>query len=163
MIRVPRLLMGGCLVALALATTAHGQPAHTGHVIATPASLQWAPGPPALPAGAMMVVLSGDPAKEGPFVIRAKLPDGWKVPPHMHPTDEHVTVIKGSLLVGMGEKVDTAAMKPLPAGGYALMPAKGAHYVTTKGETIIQVHALGPFAVTYVNPADDPRTKGKTN
>jgi len=30
------------------------------------------------------------------------------------------------------------------------------HYAWTDGETVVQVHGQGPFAITYVNPADDP-------
>jgi hypothetical protein len=26
---------------------------------------------------------------------------------------------------------------------------------------VVQVHAMGPFALTYVNPADDPTPKGQ--
>ena len=33
-------------------------------------SIEWKPGPAAIPAGAKMAVLEGDPTKEGPFVVR---------------------------------------------------------------------------------------------
>jgi quercetin dioxygenase-like cupin family protein len=170
MIRIPRFVACAVLVApllgaTTLVNTVHGQaaPQAPAHGIVSPTTIQWAPGPPSLPAGAMMAVLSGDPAKEGLFVIRAKLPDGYKVNPHRHPTDEHVTVLKGGLMMGMGEKFDKAALSPVVAGGYFAAPANQPHYVVAKGETIIQVTAMGPFSVTYVNPADDPRTKAKTN
>lgn len=162
-------VVSGILIVLAFAVTASSQatapsaqPA-TGHTIVNPSTIQWMPAPPSLPAGATMAVLSGDPTKEGLFVIRAKFPDGYRVNPHMHPTDEHVTILKGSMLMGLGEKFDRAAMHPVATGGYFLAPANTAHYVQAKGETIIQVSAMGPFSVTYVNPADDPRTKAKTN
>jgi quercetin dioxygenase-like cupin family protein len=170
MIRIPRFLACTFLVAPLLASAplvsiVQGQtaPQAPAHGIVSPAAIQWAPGPPSLPAGAMMAVLSGDPTKEGLFVIRAKLPDGYKVSPHRHPTDEHVTVLKGGLMMGMGEKFDKAALNPVGAGGYFSAPANQPHFVVAKGETIIQVTAMGPFSVTYVNPADDPRTKAKTN
>lgn len=78
--------------------------------------LKWGAAPPAFTAGAQMAVVDGDPAKSGPFVIRAKFPAGYKVMPHFHPTDEHVTVISGTLAAGMGEKWDDAAMKTFTAG-----------------------------------------------
>jgi quercetin dioxygenase-like cupin family protein len=93
------------------------------------------------------------------YVLRAKLPDGYKVPPHWHPSDENVTVLKGTLLVGKGEKLDPATMEELPAGSFMRMPKTMRHYAMAKGETIIQVHGIGPFDVNYVNPADDPRKK----
>jgi hypothetical protein len=129
------------------------------HVMTNDADLKWGPGPDSLPAGAQMAVIDGDPSKTGAFVLRAKLPDGYKVPPHWHPTDEGVTVLSGSLMAGIGEKWDEASMKTLTGGGFARMPKKTAHYVMAKGETVIQVHAMGPFEVTYVNPKDDPRKK----
>lgn len=123
------------------------------------ADLTWGPAPPAFNAGAQMAVVDGDPAKAGPFVIRAKFPAGYKVMPHWHPTDEGVTVISGSLAAGMGDKWDDAAMKTFTAGAFARMPKKATHYVEAKEETIIQVHGTGPFTLTYVNPSDDPRKK----
>ena len=121
--------------------------------------LKWGPAPPAFNAGAQMAVLDGDPTKAGPFVLRVKFPDGFKVMPHWHPTDESLTILSGTLMAGMGEKWDDAAMKTFTAGGFARMPKKTPHYVMAKGETVIQVHAIGPFVLTYVNPKDDPRHK----
>ena len=129
------------------------------HVVVRPDDLKWGPAPPGLPAGAMLAVLTGDPSKPVPYVIRAKLPDGYKVPPHWHPADENVTVIKGTLMVGKGGKFNRDASEALPAGGFARMPKEMRHFAWSKGETIIQVHGIGPFEITYVNPADDPRKK----
>src|SRR5689334_15934045 len=78
--------------------------ADKGHVMVRPADIKWGPAPPGLPAGAQIAVLSGDPGKAGPYVLRAKLPDGYKIPPHWHPTDENVTVLKGTFVAGKGEK-----------------------------------------------------------
>ena len=74
---------------------------------------KWGPASPALPPGAQMAVLAGDPGSEGPFVIRIKLPAGYRVPPHWHPVDEHVTIISGTLQLGMGDKFDAASMRAL--------------------------------------------------
>jgi anti-sigma factor ChrR (cupin superfamily) len=130
------------------------------HVMVSPSDVKWGPGPPSLPPGAQMAVLDGDPAMAGkPFVIRAKFPDGYRVQPHWHPADENVVVLSGSFSVGIGDKFDEGSMMALAPGGYAKMPKMTHHYATAKGETVIQVHGMGPFAVTYVNPADDPRNK----
>jgi len=141
-------------------TAAPTQPAKPpAHVIVGADEVKWGPGPPALPPGAQAAVLDGDPGKSGLFVIRVKFPDGYQVPPHSHPTDEHVMVVSGNLMAALGDKVNQAEMHTLMAGGYAKMPARSSHYVRAKGETIVQITAMGPFEVKYVNPADDPRTK----
>lgn len=130
------------------------------HTMTTAGDLKWGPGPDSLPPGTQMAVVDGDPGKAGvPFTIRAKLPDGYKVPPHFHPTDENVTVLAGSLSIGMGNKWDEASMKALGPHGFARLPKGMHHSAMAKGATEIQVHGVGPFAVTYVNRADDPRTK----
>jgi quercetin dioxygenase-like cupin family protein len=101
-------------------------------------------------------VISGDPSKPGLYVVRLRMPAGYKIAPHWHPTDEHVTVVSGNFALGMGEKFDKTALKTLPAGGYALLPAEMRHYAMATTAATVQVHGQGPFALTYVNAADDP-------
>ncbi len=126
----------------------------------TPDKVEWKPRSP----GLEIAVLSGDPAKEGaPFVIRLKLRDGLQVPPHWHPIDEHLTVMTGTLHAGMGEKFDRAGATSLPAGSYLMMPREMRHFVWAEGETIIQLHGIGPFKTIWVNPADDPSNKTGSN
>lgn len=130
------------------------------HVIMTAEDMKWGPGPDALPAGAQMAILDGDPGKAGmPFVLRAKLPDGYKIMPHWHPTDETVTVISGAFQVGMGDTWSDSSLKELKAGDYGRMGKTMRHFAQAKGDTVIQVGGMGPFAITYVNPKDDPRKK----
>jgi quercetin dioxygenase-like cupin family protein len=119
----------------------------------------WKPGPPSLPKGAAFAVLEGDPSKEGPFVFRVKVPDGYRVPPHTHPKTERITVLAGTLYVGMGEKVDEGAYTAMAAGAYGHWPAGMKHFGKAKGETVLQFHGTGPWSIQYVNPADDPRKK----
>jgi quercetin dioxygenase-like cupin family protein len=131
------------------------------HVMYAAADLKWSEAPPSLPAGAKIAVLDGDPGKAGMFTIRLQMPAGFKIPAHTHPTAEHVTVISGTCTLGMGPKFDEAAAKSLTAGGYVVMPAGMQHFAGTKEGCIVQVHAMGPFEVKYVNPADDPRQARK--
>jgi len=133
--------------------------AEKGHVFMPADDIKWGPGPPGLPPGVQVSVLMGNPGKAEPYVLRAKMPDGYKVPPHWHPTTENVTVISGTLMVGKGEKFSAAASHALPAGSFMSMPTEMRHFAWAKGETIIQVHGTGPFDITYVNPEDDPRKK----
>jgi anti-sigma factor ChrR (cupin superfamily) len=123
--------------------------------------VKWSPAPNVLPAGAQIAVISGDPSKDGPYVIRLKMPANYKVAAHNHPTTEYVTVLSGDFHVGMGDKLDAQKGQLLRAGGFAEAPAKMNHYAWVTSETIVQVHGNGPFAITYVDPADDP-SKGVT-
>ena len=118
---------------------------------------KWKDGPPSLPKGAQIAVLEGDPAKDGPFVFRLRIPDGYRVPPHTHPKTERITVISGTFNIGMGKKFDPQAMKQMPAGTYGYWPAGMAHFVSAKGETVLQFHGTGPWTINYIDPADDPR------
>ena len=118
--------------------------------------LKWGPAPAVFPAGAQMAVLSGDPNSAGTFVIRLKMPAAYKIAAHHHPTDEYVTVITGDFALGMGDKLDEAKSAHLAPGGFAEAPAKMNHFAWTKDGAVVQVSAEGPFAMTYVNPADDP-------
>ena len=131
------------------------------HVMYAAADLKWGDAPPSLPAGAKIAVLDGDPGKSGMFTIRLQMPAGFKIPAHTHPTAEHVTVISGTLNLGMGPKFDDATAKAMTAGAYAVMPAGMQHFAGSKEGCIVQVHAMGPFEVKYVNPADDPRQAKK--
>ena len=98
-----------------------------------------------------------DPSKAGEeFTVRLRFPNGYKVKPHTHPTTEHVTVLAGTFLVGMGSTFDRTKMVALEPGGFVSAPAEHAHYAAARGETVVQIHAIGPFALTYSNPSDAP-------
>jgi ketosteroid isomerase-like protein len=131
----------------------------TAHVAINAASLKWGAGPDALPKGASIAVVAGDPSKAAPYVLRARMPAGYRVMPHWHPTDENVTVLEGSVALGMGDSWDAAKMDSVGAGGLAVLPANMRHSFLAKTAATIQVHGMGPFTITYVNASDDPRTK----
>ena len=120
--------------------------------------LQWGPAP-GLPAGAEIAVLQGDPTSNQPFTIRLRFPNGYKVPPHTHPTVENVTVLSGTFLAGMGTTFDESQMQAFGRDGFASIPAEHAHYAKARGLTVVQLHAVGPFLINYVNPADAPTAR----
>jgi quercetin dioxygenase-like cupin family protein len=128
--------------------------ASTTHVVVVaPADIAWRP----LRPGAEIAVVSGNPDVSGqPFVMRMRYTANVRVPPHWHPTDEHITVLSGTFLLGMGERADASSATPLVAGAYAFAPAKMPHFAWSKGDTVVQVHGIGPFVINYVNPADAP-------
>jgi quercetin dioxygenase-like cupin family protein len=121
--------------------------------------LKWGPAPAIFPSGAKLAVLQGDPIKAEAVTVRLDFPNGYVLPPHFHPTDEAVTVIEGTFQVGMGDKVEKSKTTPVPVGGFVVAGAGQHHYAIAKGRTIVQVNLMGPFALTYVNPADDPTKK----
>src|SRR3989442_2243833 len=123
-------------------------------MVYAPSEIKWQDGPPSIPAGAKMALLDGNPAKDGPFVMRLKLPDGYRIPPHTHPKAERLTVISGTFHIGEGDKFDAAHGTAMPAGSYGTWAPGMKHYVWAKGETIVQLHGVGPWVIEYVNPAD---------
>jgi quercetin dioxygenase-like cupin family protein len=153
---VVALVLGSAAIVVAAAPLHAAEPHHT--VVAGDA-VKWGPAPPSLPPGAQAAVLLGSPAKEGPFVLRLKFPAGFTVPPHRHSKDEFVTVISGAFAVASGEKLDRAALKPLPPASFVHLPAGMPHYAFAEVETVVQINGVGPFDVSYVDPSDDPRKK----
>jgi hypothetical protein len=138
----------------------------TGHSMAArhffkPANINWMAAPPALPAGAKIAVLAGDPTKKGPFTMRLKVPGGYMIPAHWHSQTENVTVISGMLHLGMGNQMDTTKGQTLPTGAFASMPARMRHFAWSVGQTIVQLHGIGPFDIHYVDAVDDPRRSNK--
>ena len=135
--------------------------AATEHKMFDAATIEWGDAPPALPAGVKFAVLAGDPGKKGIFTVRLRMPAGYKIPPHTHPTAELITVISGTLHLGTGEKFDESAGHAMAPGSFMAMPANAKHFAWTTEETVVQVHGEGPFQVVYVDPADDPRKAKK--
>jgi mannose-6-phosphate isomerase-like protein (cupin superfamily) len=119
--------------------------------------LNWGPAPAVLPAGAKLAVLEGNPMQSGPYTMRLQMPAGYKIPPHHHHAREHVTVISGEFLVGMGDKFDESKMNSFSSGAFAYLEPTMHHYAMAKGETVIQLHGQGPWQIIYVNPADNPQ------
>jgi quercetin dioxygenase-like cupin family protein len=121
------------------------------HKIVRFGDLKWTP----VIKGCDLAAVSGDPnADGGAFVIRIRCADGSKIPPHWHPTDENVTVLKGTFLIGMGETFDETKLQTMNVGNFISMPKEMRHFAASKGESIVQVHGAGPFKVNWINPAD---------
>lgn len=122
--------------------------------------LEWGQAPPGLPEGSEVAILKGDPAKPGPYTVRVRMPDGYRVPPHSHATDERMKVLSGVLLVAHGPNMRTSGPATLEAGAKLELAAGTPHSITARGITIVEIESTGPFEITYVNQADDPRKTG---
>lgn len=127
------------------------------HVLVPAENVTWAPAPPALPPGAQISVLEGDPGQKGTVTLRLQFPADYEIPAHWHSMAERVTVLKGTLHVGMGDKLDRQKSQALRPGGYVSLPARMHHFAWTTSPTIVQITLEGPFDIFYVNPADDPQ------
>ena len=145
-------------VAVALTITGAAFAQHS-HVLVPADKVKWGPAPPALPAGAQISVLEGDPGQKGAITLRLQFPANYTVPPHWHSMTERVAVLSGTLQVGMGDTLDRQASKALRPGGFVSLPAKMHHYAWTATPTVVQINLEGPFDIYYVNPGDDPRRK----
>jgi hypothetical protein len=156
--RIVPLLATVC-AALGISSALAADP-QTAWLLREPTEIEWRPAEN-LPPGALVAVLEGDPATEGFFTMRIKMPDGYRVPPHWHSQHERVTVLSGTLNLAHGGSFDASAANALPAGTYSSMPARMTHFGWMTGETVLQLSTVGPWTITYVNPADDPRTKGQ--
>ena len=143
-------------LALAGATASFADPGQ--HVMVMPGELKWVD-VASLPPGAKLAVIEGPLNEPSPFVFRLKLPANYRIPAHWHPTIEHVTVISGTFYMGTGDALDPSQAMALPTGSAAIMQPSTHHYALTQDEVIVQVHGLGPWGITYVNPGDDPRKK----
>ena len=154
----PVLLAGGMALVLAGAVAVeHGESGMGEHILHKVDEIEWAAGPPSLPAGAEFVVLEGDPSQEGIFTMRLRLPDGYLIPPHTHPKVERVTVLSGTFHLGMDASGDPDATVTLDTGSYTAMPPGMVHYAIAEGETVVQLTSTGPWEIHYINPEDDPR------
>jgi quercetin dioxygenase-like cupin family protein len=122
------------------------------------AQLHWSP-PPLLPPGALLAVVSGDPTGPGQSTLELSMPNGYRLPPHFHPTYEHVEVMEGTLLVGMGDRLDPKQTRPLAAGDSATAPAGMHHFSIAKGRTMLLVTFIGPYTITYLRAEDAPRPR----
>jgi quercetin dioxygenase-like cupin family protein len=145
-----------CVAFAAACFAAPGWAQHEGHKLVKPDELKWND-VPSLPKGAKIAVIEGPMNEAVPFTVRLKLPADYKIPPHSHPAAERVTVLSGEFNMGVGDKFEQSKTQPVTPGAIMIMQPKTPHFGWTKTETMIQLHGTGPWAVNYVNPADDPR------
>lgn len=154
--RVVLLLSSALTLCLSTGATAAGNPS-ADQVLINVKNIKWSAAPPALPKGAQVAVLHGDPNKDGEYVMRVKLPPRYKMPFHWHSKTEHVTVISGTLFVASQETFDKRIAHPLKQGGFLYVPARAQQFAFTKGATVIEIHGEGPYDIKYTNPSDDPQ------
>ncbi len=147
-----------CLASACFSATAWAQSPAGSYIVVTPGDLTWAD-VGSLPPGAKISVIEGPMNETVPITARLKLPANYMIPAHWHPGVERVTVLSGTFYYGMGDKLDVQNTRALGAGSVIVMPPKMNHFGWTREETVLQLNTMGPWGITYVNPADDPRPK----
>jgi quercetin dioxygenase-like cupin family protein len=153
---VKKRLFAAATLLAAFSATAIASDTH--HMTVQPETLKWV-APAAYAKGAQFTVVKGDPTKEGLYVVRLKVPAGFRIAPHTHPNDENVTVLSGTFGIGTGPTFDQKKGTTVKAGGYAYVAKGMQHFAWFPEETVIQLHGMGPQGITYVNPNDDPRAQ----
>lgn len=155
-------MIRSCMLALTLASASLAQAAETASLndIVEPGQERWTPNT-SVPPGMDMMMIYGHPTKPGPFIFRARVPAGYRLPPHVHPDARIVTVIKGTYYSAAGENFDESKLRAFPPGSFYSTPADTPHFATTRDEeVIIQEMGFGPGSgIRYVHPQDDPRPR----
>jgi len=146
------------LAFLAVAMWLQAAPGALAQTAGNPVRLQWQV-PPLLPPGARLAIVSGDPTQPGQCTIQLSMPDGYRIPPHYHPSYEHVEVLEGKLLAGMGDWIDPTKTRPLIVGDSGTAPPGMRHWSIAVGRTVLAVTFNGPYTITYLRAEDAPRPR----
>jgi hypothetical protein len=165
--RIPMKLNLCWLVLALLAGTWWMTRSHTARAMAsteknafTPDAIPYGPPPSFVAPGAQLAVIEGNPlASSGDYTVRLKMPDGYRIAPHWHPQRENVTVISGTLKVGMGDQFDQSSMMSFPVGSFAYLDPDMHHYAMAVGEVVVQIHGASPVQFNYIHSSDDPGRK----
>ncbi len=147
------------LLVIQPATAQDTAESHAGMIMTNADAIEWGPGPASLPPGAKAALLEGHPDKAGPLTLRLHVPAGYEVRPHTHPVMEHLTVLSGSIHIGSGKAFKKEKATKMAKGGYVVMPKDMPHFAYTTEEAVFQLHSIGPWGITYLDPKDDPRNK----
>jgi quercetin dioxygenase-like cupin family protein len=122
------------------------------------ASLRWAV-PTTMPGGALVAVASGNPYAPVETTFLIAMPGGYRIPPHFHPSEVRIGVRKGSVLVGMGDRLDRNRARALAVGDSAAIPAGTHHFWLASDRAVVTLTFIGPFTITYLRAVDAPQTK----
>ena len=159
MIRSHRIVASIMAVGLILVAWSFAWAQEGGNILLKSTDIKWTDAPPSMPPGAQIAVIEGDLKEAEPFAFRLKLPANYKIAPHTHPAVEHVTVLSGTFYMGAGNQVNPEKAVALTPGSFAAFQPGHSMFAWTEEETIIQVHGVGPWGITYINPEDDPSKK----
>jgi len=111
------------------------------------------------PPGMKMIMILGSPDQPGPYIFRAQIPAGYKLPPHRHMDERNVVVLKGNYWSAIGESFEQAKLKKFTPGNFYITDANAPHFSWAETDVVIQEMGIGPVSnpIEYVRPEDDPR------
>lgn len=142
------LIAAGFIVAGSSATLAQAADSASGMKVTSAESLTWTtPEVPGFEPGMKLAVIAGNPEVAGPYTLRLSFPDGYRFPAHFHPNAENLTVLSGTLQLGMGTTVDDSKLVSYGPGDYLWIEGKHPHFGGARGATVIQLHGQGPFTI----------------
>ena len=119
------------------------------HVVLA-SEIQWMPCPPNLPSGCQLAALEGSPKSNDLFTVRFKVDEGMVMPPHTHPKDERVTILKGKAAVAFGENAGRKDAREFGPGDYYVNARGAVHSVWLDPGTELQITGIGRWEVNYV-------------
>lgn len=121
-----------------------------GCVQLTADEMKWIDTLSTLPKGTQFCQLYGDIKKEGPFAVRLKLPPNLVLKTHYHPNDEVVTVLEGSIFIGLEGAPISRTSKEFKPGSFYVNAKHIRHQVNVgpNGATI-QINSMGPWKVIF--------------
>jgi quercetin dioxygenase-like cupin family protein len=146
--RLLALLVAIAVPAVAVPAVAGAQASRVAPRLHDPDSLKWRPAGPR----AEIATVDGNPQGDGEYAIAIRFAAGGMIPPHFHPKDTRVVVVRGQVYVGFGDEPDTARTRPLGPGGYALVPADAHHFEAGKTDALVIIYGTGPLKTTMVKP-----------
>jgi hypothetical protein len=142
----------------AIAALLAAAPAQSQFVGNNPGNAPWVPAPAGMPKGAKIIVVSGDPAKEGPYTVQMRYPAGYRIGPHRYPSEVSFKILNGGLTYGLG--TDThSEIKSLTKGTTGTVPANTYYYASTSIGATMEFTGIGPISIEYARAKDDPRKK----
>ena len=149
------LLLPCALAALALSAQAQAQPPHD-----APANglKEWRVGS----NGVAVMPLAGGKSATDLTTFRIRYPAGFKADStaHYHLGTEHVIILKGTLLVGLGDRTDRSRAIAYGPGSFIELPSGTPHFEWLIGEVEAQVTHVGPLTTIFIRSDTDwPRRK----
>src|SRR2546428_10889303 len=122
------------------------QPARGTPAMAASGLTEWRTNPDGV---ARMNLVGREPASPTEFVaFRERYPatfmaDSTRITVHQHISTQHILVLRGTLILGLGNEVDYSKVKEYGPGSFIVIPSGAPHYEWNRGELEIQVEAIG--------------------
>jgi pimeloyl-ACP methyl ester carboxylesterase len=103
-------------------------------------------------SGIQTIVLSGDPARAGPYAIELKIPAHTRIAAHAHRDNRVAMVVSGEWHFGYGSKSDATHTSVLTQGAFYTEPANAPHFAFTEEQPVtVFITGTGPSDTRFMN------------